>query len=126
MLFLVFGGILLEFELLPNGHVGWFFVVLSIIEVLSVYFKRGWWLWRQTLGSNSSNKVIFTLDSSGIGYQNGKVTRNINWTEINLITQTDLGFILHIGKQRQYVSKSCLSDQAMAFILQQHEAETAT
>lgn len=121
ILFLLFGGILLEFELLPNGHVGWFFVVLSIIEVLSVYFKRGWWLWRQTLGSNSSSKVVFTVDTNGVSYKNGKNTRSIAWDEIDQLTQSDLGFIFHIGRQRQYISKSCLNDEAVAFILSQNE-----
>jgi glucan phosphoethanolaminetransferase (alkaline phosphatase superfamily) len=48
-LFLLFGSVLVKFELLPNGYLGWFFIVLSFIEALSVYFKRGWWVWRQNI-----------------------------------------------------------------------------
>lgn len=122
VLFLIFGVVLLEFELLPNGYVGWFFIVLSIVEACSVYFKRTWWLWRQTFGTRSSSKVVFQIDSDGVSYKNGKNTRSITWSEIDQLQQTDLGFILHMGKQRQYVSKSCLNDEAIAFIVDQHAA----
>ncbi|AJR08411.1 hypothetical protein H744_2c1745 [Photobacterium gaetbulicola Gung47] len=62
ILFLLFGVVLVKFELLPSGYVGWFFIVLSIIEALSVYFKRTWWLWRQTLSMSSGSKVVFHVD----------------------------------------------------------------
>jgi hypothetical protein len=57
-----------------------------------------------------------------MSYKSGKNTRNIAWSEIGQIEQSDLGFILHIGRQRQYVSKSCLNDEAIAFIVEQHAA----
>ncbi|WP_264876464.1 YcxB family protein [Vibrio agarivorans] len=118
-LFLVFGVVLLEFELLPNGYVGWFFVVLSVVEVMSVYFKRTWWLWRQTFSAKSS-KVTLQINAQGVNYKSGKIDRNITWSEIDQIEETDLGLILHLGKQRQYVSKSCLNDDAILFMLKQH------
>ncbi|MGR5065090.1 YcxB family protein [Photobacterium sp. DNB22_13_2] len=120
ILFLLFGGILVIFELLPSGYVGWFFVVLSIIEALSVYFKRTWWLWRQTLSMSSGSKVVFHVDFNGVSYKSGKNTRNIAWSEIDQLQQSDLGFILHMGKQRQYISKSCLNDEVIAFMVEQH------
>ncbi len=118
--FLVFGVVLVKFELLPSAYVGWFFIVLSFIEALSVYFKRTWWLWRQTFGVSSSSKVELQLDSQGLSYKSGKNTRNIAWSDIDELEQSDLGFILHLGKQRQYLSKSCLNDEAIAFIVEQH------
>ena len=120
ILFLIFGVVLVKFELLPSGYVGWFFIVLSIIEVFSIYFKRTWWLWRQTFSSSSGSKVVFQGDANGVSYKNGKNTRNIAWTEIDQLQQTDSGFILHMGKHRQYVSKSCLSDEVIAFMVEQH------
>ncbi|MCQ1060192.1 YcxB family protein [Photobacterium sp. ZSDE20] len=120
ILFLLFGVVLIIFELLPSSYVGWFFIVLSIIEALSVYFKRTWWLWRQTLSMSSGSKVVFHVDSNGVSYKSGKNTRNIAWSEIDQLQQSDLGFILHMGKQRQYVSKSCLNDEVIAFMVEQH------
>ena len=120
MLFLIFGVVLVKFELLPSGYVGWFFIVLSIIEALSVYFKRTWWLWRQTLSTSSGGKVQLKINSDGMSYKSGKNTRNITWNEIDQLEQSDLGFILHIGKQRQYVSKSCLNDEVIDFMIEQH------
>ncbi|MEZ9906564.1 YcxB family protein [Vibrio breoganii] len=126
VLFLVFGVVLLEFELLPNGYVGWFFIVLSVIEACSVYFKRGWWLWRQTFSAGAGTKVTFQVNSSGMSYKNGNNTNNIAWGEIDQLQQSDLGFILHMGKQRQYISKSCLNDEAIAFIVEQHAPSKAS
>ncbi|MDA9557694.1 YcxB family protein [Vibrio sp.] len=120
-LFLLFGLVLLEFELLPTAHVGWFFIVLSIIEVFNIYFKRKWWLWRQTFGTGSGSKVALTINSDGLSYESDKHTRNIVWSDIVKVTQSDLGFIIHIGKQRQYLSKSCLNDEAIAYIIEQSE-----
>ncbi|MGR5117232.1 YcxB family protein [Vibrio astriarenae] len=119
LLFLVFGVVLLEFELLPNGYVGWFFVVLSVVEALSVFFKRTWWLWRQTFGAKPTT-VKLQINVDGINYNSVKINRSIAWPEIDQIVQTDLGLILHIGKQRQYVSKSSLNDEVIAFMSKQN------
>ncbi|CAM3087397.1 YcxB family protein [Vibrio rarus] len=117
--FLIFGVVLLKFSLLPNSYVGWFFIVLSIVEACSVYFKRSWWLWRQTFSMSNGNKVVFQADCNGVSYKSGSNTRSISWHDIDQLEQSDLGFILHIGKQRQYISKSCLNDEAITFIVEQ-------
>ncbi|MGY2574396.1 YcxB family protein [Vibrio sp. C8] len=122
ILFLIFGTVLLEFELLPNGYVGWFFIVLSVVEAFSVYCKRTWWLWRQTISSSRGNKVVFQVNANGVNYKSGEIDRYIAWSEIDQLEQTDLGFILHLGKQRQYVSKSCLNEEVIVFMIEQHAA----
>jgi hypothetical protein len=120
LLFVVFGVVVLEFELLPNSYVGWFFIVLSVVEVLSVFFKRTWWLWRQTFSTSANSKVEFSVAANGVSYKSAKTTRSIAWHEIDQLQQTELGFILHIGKQRQYLSKSCLSEEVIAFMIEHH------
>lgn len=124
ILFFLFGLALLKLELLPNGYIGWFFIALSIIEAFSIYFKRAWWLWRQSISSLSGSKVVFNVDANGVSYKSLKNTKNsrtIAWSDIDQVEQSDLGLIFHIGKQRQYVSKSCLNEEEIAFILEQHE-----
>ncbi|MCE7575976.1 YcxB family protein [Aliivibrio fischeri] len=123
ILFFLFGLALLKLELLPNGYIGWFFIALSIIEAFSIYFKRTWWLWRQSISSLSGSKVVFNVDANGVSYKSLKNTKNsrtIAWSDIDQVEQSDLGLIFHIGKQRQYVSKSCLNEEEIAFILEQH------
>jgi hypothetical protein len=119
ILFLLFGVVLLKFELLPSGYVGWFFIVLSIVEALSVYYKRAWWLWRQTFSMSAGSKVVFQVDANGVSYKSGKNTNSIAWKEVDQLEQTDLGLIFHIGKHRQYMSKSCLNDEVIEFIVDQ-------
>ena len=125
ILFLIFGVVLLKLELLPNGYVGWFFIVLSIIEGLSIYFKRTWWLWRQKISSLSGSKVVLQVDAKGVSYKSAKNTSDIAWSDIDQLEQSGLGFIFHMGKQRQYISKSCLNDKEIAFIAEQHEISKA-
>ncbi|OCH12632.1 YcxB family protein [Aliivibrio fischeri] len=128
ILFFLFGLALLKLELLPNGYIGWFFIALSIIEAFSIYFKRTWWLWRQSISSLSGSKVVFQVDANGVSYKSLKNTKNsrtIAWSDIDQVEQSDLGLIFHIGKQRQYVSKSCLNEEEIAFILEQHETSKA-
>ncbi|MGN2610714.1 YcxB family protein [Aliivibrio fischeri] len=123
ILFFLFGLALLKLELLPNGYIGWFFIALSIIEAFSIYFKRTWWLWRQSISSLSGSKVVFNVDANGVSYKSLKNTKNsrtIAWSDIDQVEQSDLGLIFHIGKQRQYVSKSCLNEEEIAFILEPH------
>ncbi|GGK26728.1 YcxB family protein [Aliivibrio fischeri] len=128
ILFFLFGLALLKLELLPNGYIGWFFIALSIIEAFSIYFKRTWWLWRQSISSLSGSKVVFQVDANGVSYKSLKNTKNsrtIAWSDIDQVEQSDLGLIFHIGKQRQYVSKSCLNEEEISFILEQHETSKA-
>ncbi|OCH38526.1 YcxB family protein [Aliivibrio fischeri] len=128
ILFFLFGLALLKLELLPNGYIGWFFIALSIIEAFSIYFKRTWWLWRQSISSLSGSKVVFQVDANGVSYKSLKNTKNsrtIAWSDIDQVEQSDLGLIFHIGKQRQYVSKSCLNEEEISFIVEQHEASKA-
>ncbi|MDD9156527.1 YcxB family protein [Aliivibrio sp. S4TY2] len=128
ILFFLFGVALLKLELLPNGYIGWFFIALSIIEAFSIYFKKTWWVWRQSISSLSGSKVVFQVDANGVSYKSLKNTKNsrtIAWSDIDQVEQSDLGLIFHIGKQRQYVSKSCLNEEEIAFILEQHEQSKA-
>ena len=67
-------------------------------------------------------KVQLQVNADGVTYKSGKINRKLGWSEIDQLEQTDLGFILHIGKQRQYVSKSCLNEEVIAFMVEQHAA----
>ncbi|GEK13849.1 YcxB family protein [Aliivibrio fischeri] len=128
ILFFLFGLALLKLELLPNGYIGWFFIALSIIEAFSIYFKRTWWVWRQSISSLSGSKVVFNVDANGVSYKSLKNTKNsrtIAWSDIDQVEQSDLGLIFHIGKQRQYVSKSCLNEEKITFILEQYAQSKA-
>lgn len=122
MFFLIFGGIVVQFKLLPSSYLGWFFIVLSVVEVLNVYFHRAWWVWRQTYSTGSGSKVTFHVDDSSVRYESPANSRRIAWDKIDQVQQGDLGIVFHMGKQRQYVSQSCLNDEVIAFIVKQHQA----
>ncbi|WP_196369046.1 YcxB family protein, partial [Vibrio harveyi] len=74
------------------------------------------------ISSSCGNKVVFEVNADGVRYKSGKIDRSLAWNAIDQLEQTDLGFILHLGKQRQYISKSCLNEKVIEFMVEQHAA----
>ena len=69
--------------------------------------------------------MVFQVGANGVSYKSAKIDRSITWSEIDELEETNLGFILHLGKQRQYISKSYLNEQAIEFMKQQHKVSKA-
>lgn len=82
--------VLLEFELLPNGYVGWFFIVLSVIEACSVYFKKNLVAMASNHQFKRGSKVVFDVNADGVRCKSGKVDRSLAWNDIDQLEQTDL------------------------------------
>ena len=47
---------------LDNGYLGNFLIVLAIIECISYYYRRPWWVARQMLSRASGSNVIIEID----------------------------------------------------------------
>ncbi len=122
------GGILMVFGLIMllftpvNAYAAWFVIALGILEALAIYYSQPWWVLRQMLSKASGSEVTLTIDEQGIlsesFYHNGRIL----WPDINEITETNLGLVLHftVGKSssKSYLSKGCLSNAAQEYILE--------
>lgn len=114
-----FGLIILLFTPV-NGYAAWFVIALGILEALSIYYNQPWWVLRQMLSRASGSEVTLTIDELGVlsesFYHNGRIL----WTDVNEITETELGFVLHftVGKStsKSYLSKASLSSSAQEYI----------
>lgn len=120
----VFGFIILFTPV--NPYAAWFVVALGLIETISVYYHQPWWVLRQMMSKASGSEVNLTVDEQGILTESFHTNSRILWTEVTLITETELGFVIafSLGKtvtgkdiaSKRYISKSCLSDEAIHFI----------
>jgi len=125
----VFGLIILLFTPV-NPYAAWFVIACGILETVSVYYHKPWWVIRQMLSKASGSEVKLTIDNQGILTESFHINNRILWADVTQVTETDLGFVINfsLGKtamgkdiaSKSYISKSCLSDDASTFISQQN------
>jgi hypothetical protein len=103
-----------------NSYAAWFIIALGVLEALSLYYSKPWWVLRQMLSRSSGSEVTLTIDDKGVlsesFYHNGRIL----WQDITSIKETSLGYVLHFnaGKNtgKSYISKSCLSSDAQSYM----------
>lgn len=103
------GASLLYFTEYPKG-VGTLLIVLAIIELVHIRFKRAWWLTRQIWGRSGNSEIKLSIDENAIQTQNPYTKTVLLWKDVERIIETDLGLIL-VAKTggQQYLSKSLFS-----------------
>lgn len=113
-----------------NPYAAWFVIALGLLETISVYYHKPWWVIRQMLSKASHSEVKLTIDEQGILTESFHINNRILWSDVTLVTETELGLLIYfsLGKtamgkdiaSKSYISKSCLSDDAIAFIGQKN------
>lgn len=99
-----------------NLYFSYFFLGLSIIEALSVYYRKKWWVMRQMLGKSANHTIKLQLDDEGITIISDVVNEQLLWENISDIDITDQGLLITHQNKRQYISQRCLSIEALTFI----------
>ena len=102
-----------------NPYAAWFVVALGILEALSIYYRKPWWLARQMLSKAAKGEVTLILDEQSITTKSFYVDSIITWQEVSKLEQTKQGWLVIHSKGRNYISARCLSSQAQAFMLEQ-------
>ncbi|PAJ72118.1 hypothetical protein CJF42_23015 [Pseudoalteromonas sp. NBT06-2] len=113
---LVTSGVILIFSPIDK-YLAWFILSLGVVEALSVYYNKAWWLMRQRLSKASGNTIQLMMNEEGIFVKSDFVDVKNLWTEINEIKQTKKGFLLKLNKSTNYISNRCLSEEAKHFII---------
>jgi hypothetical protein len=113
-----------------NPYAAWFVIALGLIETISVYYHKPWWVMRQMLSKASNSEVKLTIDEQGVLTESFHINNRILWADVTRVTETELGFLIYfsLGKtamgkdiaSKSYISKSCLSDDANTFINQKN------
>lgn len=115
---IAFGGIGLLLFSVPDVSAYWpsFLIALAVIEALSIRFGKAWWVARQLLGKSGNNKVNLVISTQGIELTSPFIEQIFTWQSIKQVEYTERGLIIHLEQQRQYLSRSVLSDEAVTFI----------
>jgi len=113
---LIAAGILLVLFTQMNPYAAWFVFTLGIIEAVSTYYQKPFWVTRQMLSKAAKGDVELTIDDSGIISQSFYASLTLQWTDVLGIETTKLGWLIKHAKGRSYISNSNLSSEAINFL----------
>ena len=105
---------LLAFYQLENHYLGSFMIMLAVVECLSFYYKRPWWVARQMMSRASGSEVTFVFDDEGVKAENPYKHYQLTWQQITDIIETERGYILKASRGMQYLSKKALNEEIIA------------
>ncbi|TLU67109.1 hypothetical protein FE810_02145 [Thalassotalea litorea] len=115
---LLIAGFILQVEVQGlSKHLGAFFIILSVIEILSQIYARGWWVTRQMLARNYGHEIEIEMSEQEIRWQGGKHTLVYQWPQIKHHQKTPLGVVLTTDDgARHYLSKSHFETDSWQFL----------
>ncbi len=80
-----------------NPYAAWFVIALGLIETISVYYHKPWWVMRQMLSKASNSEVKLTIDEQGILTESFHINNRILWADVTRVTETELGFLIYFS-----------------------------
>lgn len=110
------GGLLLLYFTEVGPYVAWFILGIGIIEALSVYYRKPWWVARQMLSKAAGLEVTLTLNEQSIDSESSYLESSILWTEVSVLEKTSQGWLVQHNAGKNYIASSCLSEQAEDFL----------
>ena len=110
-------GIGLLFVEAEHYYIQFFLISLAILEVLSIIYRKTWWVWRQLMGKTANGKVTLVINDKGFATQSNHITSEILWDVIDSVEKTEMGLLLRHKGGANYLSNQHLSDETINFIL---------
>jgi hypothetical protein len=104
------------FVLKIGGYVAWFLLCLSILELLSIRYKRSWWIARQMFSRSAGNKVNLRINDQGIFTDSTYSKKGMLWNDITEIKNTEKGFLITHFSGTSYLSRSGLDEDILALL----------
>lgn len=114
-LLMLVGAALVMFSEL-NTYAAWFIFSLGILEVVSNHYKKSWWVARQMLSKVAKAEISLDINEDSIHITSFYNDNNMQFSDIELITPTDNGWLISHKNNRHYISNRCLNDSAKAFL----------
>lgn len=112
---LIIGAALVLFSEI-NPYAAWFIFSLGVLEVVSTYYRKPWWVMRQMLSKAAKSKVVIEVTSDHIRTHSFYADNKMPFTEISVIEATQKGWLITHTSGRHYISNRCLSEFAQQFI----------
>ena len=99
-----------------EAYLFWFLLCLSVVELLSIRYKRSWWIARHMLSRAANSKVNIRIDDQGIFTLSPFHQQDWLWNDISEIKSTEKGFVVIHNSVTSYLSKSGLDEDALALL----------
>lgn len=112
---LIAGAALVMFSAL-NPYAAWFIFSLGILEVVSTYYRKPWWVMRQMLSKVAKAEVSLEMTEDYIRTHSFYNDNKMYFRDIENITGTGKGWLISHKTGRHYISNLCLSEQAKQFL----------
>lgn len=100
-----------------GGVAPYIMVGLGVLEFISFYYRRPWWLARQMWSRASNSTVTITMNDDGIESKNPYTESLLEWDQIKQIIHTPKGMIfVNYKGQQTYLSKAFMPAETERFI----------
>ncbi|MEH6519085.1 MAG: YcxB family protein [Halioglobus sp.] len=97
-------------------YVAAFLLCLGVVELLSIRYKRSWWINRQMLSGAAGSKVVVRVNDQGIFTDSTYHQQGMHWGDIDEIKGTEKGFLVKHNSGTSYLSKSGLDEEALVLL----------
>ena len=99
-----------------NPYAAWFIFSLGILELVSSYYRKPWWVARQMLSKVAKAEVKLAINQDSIHISSFYNDNNMQFSDIELITPTKNGWLISHNSNRHYISNRCLDKSAEDFL----------
>lgn len=99
-----------------NPYAAWFIFSLGILELVSSYYRKPWWVARQMLSKVAKAEVKLAINQDSIHISSFYNDNNMQFSDIELITPTKHGWLISHNSNRHYISNRCLDKSAEDFL----------
>ncbi|MBA6264150.1 MAG: YcxB family protein [Colwellia sp.] len=121
---LTIAGMLLVLFTQMNPYAAWFVFALGILEAVSTYYQKPWWVMRQMLSKAAKGNVDLTIDEQGIVSKSFYASLTLLWSDVLFIKKTQLGWLIKHAKGRSYISNKNLSAAAIVFLTEKLDQQS--
>lgn len=119
ILFSIAAAILFTIE--AEAYVAWFVLCLSGVELLSIRYRRSWWITRQMFSRAAGSKVNIRIDDQGIFTDSAHHQKCMLWNEITEIKSTEKGFVISHNNGIHYLSRSGLDEGVLTLLAEKQK-----
>ncbi|BBB25940.1 YcxB family protein [Amphritea japonica] len=106
-----------------DPYIAWFLLALCAVELLSIRYKRGWWVTRQMLSRRAGSRVNIRIDDQGIYSDSAHHQQSILWNDIDELKTTEKGFIVIHKGGTNYLSRKGLDKGYLDLLAEKSSAD---
>lgn len=99
-----------------NPYAAWFIFSLGVLEVVSTYYRKPWWVMRQMLSKVAKAEVTIEITDEYIRTHSFYNDNKMFYGDIENIVATDKGWLIRHKLGRHYVANRSLTEPAQVYL----------